>query len=96
MNKALLSLLIILLPLTACTTTGNRDTSRVETEVQPLIVGAIPDQDPVKLQRLYGKLTDYLGAELGGSRSGVSPRIAQRDIDKQFHSVFIANKIQLY
>ena len=108
------------MPLTACTTT--------ETEVQSLIVGAIPDQEPEKLQRLYGKLTDYLGAELGvpieykpvtdygaavtafrvgdlelvwfGGLTGVQARlqvpgaeaIAQRDIDPQFHSVFIANK----
>ncbi|MEM9136674.1 MAG: putative selenate ABC transporter substrate-binding protein [Cyanobacteria bacterium P01_F01_bin.42] len=28
------------------------------------VVGAIPDQDPEKLQRLYGKLTDYLGSTL--------------------------------
>ena len=32
---------------------------------QPLSVGAIPDQDPEKLQRLYSKLADYLSAELG-------------------------------
>lgn len=30
----------------------------------PLSVGAIPDQDPEKLQRLYGKLADYLSKEL--------------------------------
>lgn len=35
------------------------------TAVQPLITGAIPDQDPEKLQRLYGLLADYLSAELG-------------------------------
>jgi phosphonate transport system substrate-binding protein len=28
-------------------------------------LGAIPDQDPEKLQRLYGKLADYLSAALG-------------------------------
>ncbi len=32
---------------------------------EPLSVGAIPDQDPEKLQRLYSKLSDYLSAELG-------------------------------
>lgn len=32
---------------------------------QPLIISAIPDQDPDKLQRLYGKVADYLSKELG-------------------------------
>ena len=90
-------------------------------------IGAIPDQDPEKLQRLYGKLAAYLEAELGvpvvykpvtdytaavtafkvgdldmvwfGGLTGVQARlqvpgaeaIVQRDIDAQFHSVFIAN-----
>lgn len=36
-----------------------------ESLTEPLAVGAIPDQDPEKLQRLYGKLADYLSAELG-------------------------------
>ncbi len=94
---------------------------------QPFITGAIPDQDPEKLQRLYGILSDYLSAELGmpveykpvtdyaaavtafrvgdldmvwfGGLTGVQARlqvpgaeaIAQRDIDAEFYSVFIAN-----
>ncbi len=94
---------------------------------EPLSVGAIPDQDPEKLQRLYEKLADYLSAELGvpveyqpvtdytaavtafkvgdldlvwfGGLTGVQARlqvpdaeaIAQRDIDAEFHSIFIAN-----
>lgn len=93
----------------------------------PLIVSAIPDQDPEKLQRLYGALVDYLSAELGipvvykpvsdyaasvtgfkvgdldlvwyGGLTGVQARlqtpgahaIAQRDIDPNFLTVFIAN-----
>jgi phosphonate transport system substrate-binding protein len=96
--------------------------------VKPLTTGAIPDQDPEKLQRLYGKLAQYLEAELKvpvvykpvtdytaavtafkvedldlvwfGGLTGVQARlqvpgasaIAQRDIDANFHSVFIANK----
>jgi phosphonate transport system substrate-binding protein len=96
--------------------------------VQPLVTGAIPDQDPEKLQRLYSKLAVYLSQELGvpveykpvtdytaavtafkvgdldlvwfGGLTGVQARlqvpgataIAQRDIDANFHSVFIANK----
>lgn len=95
--------------------------------VEPLQVGAIPDQDPEKLQRTYSQLADYLSAELGvpveyrpvtdyaaavtafrvgdldlawfGGLTGVQARlqvegaqaIAQRDIDAEFHSVFIAN-----
>lgn len=94
---------------------------------KPLRVGAIPDQDPDRLQRLYGGVADYLGAELGvtveyvpvtdytaavsllgtgdldlvwyGGLTGVQARlqtpgakvIAQRDIDAEFRSVFIAN-----
>ena len=95
---------------------------------KPFTIGAIPDQDPEKLQRLYSKLADYLKTELGvpvvfkpvtdytaavtafrvgdldmvwfGGLTGVQARlqvpgaqaIAQRNIDAQFHSVFIANK----
>ncbi|MBW4467777.1 MAG: putative selenate ABC transporter substrate-binding protein [Pegethrix bostrychoides GSE-TBD4-15B] len=100
----------------------------VDATVKPLTTGAIPDQDPEKLQRLYGKLAQYLEAELKvpvvykpvtdytaavtafkveeldlvwfGGLTGVQARlqvpgaeaIAQRDIDANFHSVFIANR----
>lgn len=93
-----------------------------------LKIGAIPDQDPEKLQRLYDKVAKYLEKELKvkvvykpvtdyaaavtafkvgdldlvwfGGLTGVQARlqvpgaqaIAQRDIDENFHSVFIANK----
>lgn len=116
------SLLALLIPLTACTPAANN------TEIQPLITGAIPDQDPEKLQRQYEKLASYLETELGvpveykpvtdyaatvtafkvgdldlvwfGGLTGVQARlqvpgaeaIAQRDVDEQFHSLFIANK----
>ncbi len=91
------------------------------------VISAIPDQDPEKLNRLYGKVSDYLKAQLGvevvyrpvtdytavvnafrtgdvdmvwfGGLTGVQARlqvdgaqaILQRDIDANFHSVFIAN-----
>lgn len=45
------------------TTAGEADVGI--TEAQPFVTGAIPDQDPEKLQRLYSKLSDYLEAELG-------------------------------
>jgi len=118
-------LLFVLSPLVACSPaseTGN------QTTVEPLIAGAIPDQDPENLQRLYDKLANYLETELGvpveykpvtdyaaavtafrvgdldlvwfGGLTGVQARsqvegaeaIAQRDIDAEFTSVFIANK----
>ncbi len=95
---------------------------------RPLMISAIPDQDPEKLQRLYGKVATYLAKEIGvaveykpvtdytasvtafkvgdldlvwyGGLTGVQARlqvpgaqaIVQRDIDQEFHSVFIANK----
>ncbi len=106
--------------------TGDRSAISNE-DVEPLSVGAIPDQDPEKLQRLYEKLTNYLSIELGvpvtyqpvtdyaaavtafklgdldlvwfGGLTGVQARlqvpeaqaIAQRDIDENFHSIFIAS-----
>lgn len=112
----------------ACNSAENRSSSNEERTPQALIAGAIPDQDPEKLQRLYGKLADYLAAELGvaveykpvqdytaavtafrvgelelvwfGGLTGVQARlqvegaeaIAQRDIDAEFTTVFIANK----
>ncbi len=65
MKKFLVSgALLLLLPLTACSpsTSGNSGTGAKE--VKPLITGAIPDQDPEKLQRQYTKLASYLQKEL--------------------------------
>lgn len=92
-----------------------------------LSIGAIPDQDPQKLQRQYGKLSDYLSKRLDvavqyvpvtnyaasvssfrrgdlqlvffGGLTGVQARnqvpgavpLAQRDVDANFHSVFVAH-----
>lgn len=66
MKKNLCLGLLLLLPLTACSldTSGNSVTNG-KTEVKPLVTGAIPDQDPEKLQRQYTKLADYLEKELG-------------------------------
>lgn len=64
-----ISSLLLLLPVAGCTgnntdpaATDAGSGARVES---PLTVGAIPDQDPEQLQRLYVKLADYLTAELG-------------------------------
>lgn len=120
-SKALASLALLLLALPAgC----GKDASKSKT----FTISAIPDQDPEKLQRLYGGVASYLSKELGvsvvyrpvtdytasvtafkvgeldmvwyGGLTGVQARvqvpgahaIAQRDIDAQFHSVFIVNK----
>jgi phosphonate transport system substrate-binding protein len=95
---------------------------------QPVLrIGAIPDQNPEKLNRLYGLVADELSQQLGvkvsyvpvtdytaavsafrtgsldlvwfGGLTGVqaslqkpgAQMLAQRDIDAQFYSVFIAN-----
>ena len=94
---------------------------------QVLKIGAIPDQNPERLNRLYGALSDELGASQNvevqyvpvsnyaaavsafrsgsldlvwfGGLTGVQARLqtpgatvlAQRDIDAEFTSVFIAN-----
>ncbi|MBR8835914.1 MAG: putative selenate ABC transporter substrate-binding protein [Stigonema ocellatum SAG 48.90 = DSM 106950] len=61
MKKFLLSgLLLLLLPLTACSPKTSETSG-----VKPLVTGAIPDQDPEKLQRQYTKLATYLQKELG-------------------------------
>ncbi len=64
MKKALLSglLLLLVLPLIACSAESDSTTTK---EVKPLVTGAIPDQDPEKLQRQYTKLAAYLEQELG-------------------------------
>ncbi len=36
-----------------------------EQEVEPFVIGAIPDQDPDLLQRRFGLLSEYLNEELG-------------------------------
>lgn len=121
-------LLLLLLPLSSCSSENTDSSLTNNTEIQPLITGGIPDQDPEKLQRQYQKLSAYLEKELGvpieykpvtdyaaavtafkvgdldlvwfGGLTGVQARlqvpdaqaILQRDIDEQFHSIFIANK----
>ncbi len=119
----ILGIVVLILPLATCS--SQTSTQKME---EPLLIGAIPDQDPEELQRKYEKLaiyleekldvpveykpvTDYVAAvtafKVGdlelvwfGGLTGVQARlqvpgaeaIAQRDIDQQFHSLFIANK----
>ena len=65
-NVLLSSLLVFLLPLAACSpkTAGTSGTTG-RSETKTLTMGAIPDQDPQKLQRQYEKLAAYLEKELG-------------------------------
>jgi phosphonate transport system substrate-binding protein len=100
----------------------------VQKRKQPLLrIGAIPDQNPEKLNRLYGLVANELAQQLGvtvkyvpvtdyaaavsafrtgdldlvwfGGLTGVQATlqkpgarmVAQRDIDAQFYTVFIAN-----
>ena len=58
-------LLLLVLPLTSCASQNPDSSSIQNTEIQPLITGGIPDQDPEKLQRQYQKLSAYLEKELG-------------------------------
>jgi phosphonate transport system substrate-binding protein len=126
MKRRLLGALLAL-ALVSCSP-ASESVSPADLASQPFVTGAIPDQDPEKLQRLNSKLADYLEAELGvpveyqpvtdytaavsafrvgdldmvwfGGLTGVQARlqvegaeaIAQRDIDANFHSVFIANQ----
>ena len=57
-------LLLFSLFLTAC---SSNVTEPIKTEIKPLVTGAIPDQNPEKLQRQYSKLGAYLEKELGVS-----------------------------
>ena len=127
LRRRLLTSVLFCLGLLTAVGCGNSANQPAGQAPPPLTVGAIPDQDPEQLQRLYGLLVDYLSETLElpveyrpvtdyaaavtafrvgdldlvwfGGLTGVQARlqveeaqaIAQRDIDEQFHSVFIAN-----
>jgi phosphonate transport system substrate-binding protein len=57
----------VILLLMACTEQQPTEEADSQTKeaVAPLVTGAIPDQDPEKIQRLSDKLTAYLESELG-------------------------------
>ncbi|MBD2776694.1 putative selenate ABC transporter substrate-binding protein [Iningainema tapete] len=63
MRKFIASGLLLLLPIVACSSTETGSVKGTQ-QVKPLITGAIPDQDPEKLQRQYSKLATYLQKEL--------------------------------
>jgi phosphonate transport system substrate-binding protein len=135
MHRLFLPVLLLVTLLTACSRPSTTAVPAEPTPAvgapstsEPLVISAIPDQDPEKLQRLYGDVAAYLSEALSipvqyrpvtdyaasvtafkvgdldlvwyGGLTGVQARIqvpgaqaiAQRDIDEQFTSVFIANK----
>lgn len=55
-SLAILTLLLVSFFLVACSSGGE--------ETEPFTIGAIPDQDPEQLQRLYDSLADYLEEQL--------------------------------
>ncbi len=60
--------LVVVLGLAACVAPvqpGPTADNAPQAEERPLMLSAIPDQDPEKLQRLYGLVADYLAQELG-------------------------------
>lgn len=132
-RRSFVALLLLSAGFAACSSPGSKAPNSATSpagnnDPKVLKVGAIPDQDPEKLQRLYDKVAKYLEKELKvkvvykpvtdyaaavtafkvgdldlvwfGGLTGVQARlqvpgaqaIAQRDIDENFHSVFIANK----
>ncbi|MBW4539082.1 MAG: putative selenate ABC transporter substrate-binding protein [Myxacorys chilensis ATA2-1-KO14] len=67
MKRLLVSgfLSLSLLPLAACSNNSSPNSSaNSAAQTKTFVTGAIPDQDAEKLQRLYGKLSQYLEAEL--------------------------------
>ena len=52
-------------PVTSATPVPASNSEATTVEVEPFIIGAIPDQDPEKLQRRFGLLAEYLSIELG-------------------------------
>lgn len=77
LSSTLIALCLLTLLATACGDSDNDKSIVGETSDEsssttvaprsdvPLKIGAIPDQDPEKLQRLYGTVADYLEEELG-------------------------------
>ena len=59
MKKVFLIGLVLSIILVACAPAA------AEQEVEPFVIGAIPDQDPDLLQRRFGLLSEYLNEELG-------------------------------
>lgn len=126
--RAFLTLLTLALVAASCGSSSETSSAQTDDDTPRVLrIGAIPDQEPERLQRTYSLLSDYLEAEIPGltveyvpvteytgavtgfrvgdldavwfgGLTGVQARlevdganaIAQRDIDEEFTSVFIA------
>ena len=65
--KPKLALVSLALALAACAAPppAAQPAAPAQSPAGPFVISAIPDQDPERLNRLYGKLSDYLKSELG-------------------------------
>jgi phosphonate transport system substrate-binding protein len=65
--KPKLALVSLALALAACAAPlpAAQPAAPAQSPARPFVISAIPDQDPERLNRLYGKLSDYLKSELG-------------------------------
>jgi phosphonate transport system substrate-binding protein len=65
--KPKLALVGLALALAACAAPppAAQPAAPAQPPAKPFVISAIPDQDPERLNRLYGKLSDYLKSELG-------------------------------
>jgi phosphonate transport system substrate-binding protein len=64
-SRPALAVLAAALALLAACGSGSGGAARSEDRKQPFVIGAIPDQDPEKLQRLYATVAGYLAGRLG-------------------------------
>lgn len=66
LTRPMLLVLLVLLHV-ACDSSSNTGSSSDArwSSNQPLVIGAIPDQEPQELQRLYGQVSEYLSEALG-------------------------------
>jgi phosphonate transport system substrate-binding protein len=65
--KPKLALVSLAFALAACAapSPAAQPAAPAQSPARPFVISAIPDQDPERLNRLYGKLSDYLKSELG-------------------------------
>ncbi len=67
LKKLIMWLVVVSLALAGCSgsVAAPAPAKAASTPKRPLVISAIPDQDPEKLQRLYGSVASYLSKELG-------------------------------
>ncbi len=65
--RTLIAVLALVVVAAACSDSADDEASSASESEEVLRIGAIPDQEPERLQRTYGLLSDYLSDELGVS-----------------------------